>query len=160
MGETDSPIENPLLSAVSELLARSPPIEQPVTVWKRLPCSAGPIRLVVGFLRIVLVVENAPGWGWWHVLDYFPLRGDDRDLLRTVEEMRRMGHNAFKDRVRIQGDLSPAVFSPLGAKDPEAREAMERLGGRGLEISNDITAIVDPELLRLLDGRRPRRARR
>ena len=126
------------------------------TVWNREPGRAGPIRLVVGFLRIVLVVENVPGLGW-HILDYFPLvSASDGDLLMVVEEMRRYGYGS---RFRVEGDLSPAVFSPLGVRDPEAREAMERLGNRGLEISKDITGIVDPEFLWWPDGPRPRGAR-
>jgi hypothetical protein len=113
--------------------------------------------LVVGFLRIVLVVENIPGLGW-HVLDYFPLvSASDGDLLMVVEQMRRYGYGR---RFLVEGELSPAVFSPLGSKDAEARDAMERLGSRGFEISTEITAIVDPEFLWWPDGSRSRRARR
>ena len=65
--------EPPSLPLLSESLSwRSDSIKTPVTVWKREPGRAGPIRLVVGFLRIVLVVENVPFLGW-HILDYFPL---------------------------------------------------------------------------------------
>jgi len=149
--------EPPSLPFLSESPSwRSDSIKTPVTACKREPGRVGPIRLVVGFLRIVLVVENVPGLGW-HILDYFPLvSASDGDLLMVVEEMRRYGYGS---RFRVEGDLSPAVFSPLGVRDPEAREAMERLGNRGLEISNEITVIVDPEFLWWPDGPRPRGAR-
>ena|GEM_PF-4958679 len=129
----------------------------PVTVWQPLPWRVGPVRLVVGFLRILLVVENWPHRGW-HVLDYFPLVSrDDGDLLLIVRQMKFVDHG---EAYRIQGELSPSVFSPLGAKDPEARAAMARLGRRGFAVSNDITTIADAEFVWWADGPRPRRSRR
>src|SRR6516164_3949347 len=99
--------EPPSLPLLSESLSwRSDSIKTPVTARKREPGRGGPIRLVVGFLRIVLVVENVPGLRW-HILDYFPVvSANDGDLLMVVEEMRRYGYGS---RFRVEGDLSPAV---------------------------------------------------
>jgi hypothetical protein len=121
----------------------------------RRPATNLPVRLVVGYLRIVLVVENCPPEGW-RMLDYFPLESEhDRDLRLVTQQMQRVGY----PRGDIKADLSPAVFSPCGAKDEEAQAAMARLGRHGFAISNEITGIRDPEFLWLVDGRPRTRAR-
>ena len=116
----------------------------------RRNACAGPVRLVVGFLRILLVVE---GWPLgWRVLDYFPLTSEsDRDLLLVTAEMQRVGYPSENG---VKANLSPAVFSPDGAKDREAKSAMARLGRRGFKISSQVVAIRDPELIWLADGGR------
>ena len=114
----------------------------------RRNACAGPVRLVVGFLRILLVVEGWPPSGW-RVLDYFPLTSkSDRDLLLVTREMQGVGYPK----------LSQAVFSPHGAKDREAKSAMARLGRRGFKISSQVVAIRDPELIWWADGGRLPRA--
>jgi hypothetical protein len=123
----------------------------------RRNACAGPVRLVVGFLRILLVVENWPPSGW-RVLDYFPLTSEsDRDLLMVTQEMQSFG---YPDRNAVKAKLCPAVFSPHGVKDPEAKAAMTRLGRRGFEISSRVVGIRDPEFLSWADGGRIGRARR
>jgi hypothetical protein len=110
---------------------------------------AGPLRLVVGFLRILLVVENWPPLGW-RMLDYFPLVSEhDRDLLLVTRELQRSGYPC---KNAIKGNLSAAVFSPGGVKDDEAKAAMARLGHHGFEISDQVVGIHDPKFLALADG--------
>jgi hypothetical protein len=122
----------------------------------RRNARAGPVRLVVGFLRILLVVEKWPIHGW-RVLDYFPLTSaDDRDLLWVVAEM---GTNGYPSHDSIKARLAPSVFSPRGAEDPESIAAMMRLGRRGMPVSNKIIAIADPSILSSADGRQFRRSR-
>src|SRR5262249_39432272 len=49
-----------------------------------VPPQTCPVRLVVGFQRILLLVENWPGVGWY-VLDSYSLADEtDRDLLTGV----------------------------------------------------------------------------
>ena len=123
----------------------------------RRNARAGPVRLVVGFLRILLVVENWPILGW-RLLDYFPLTSaDDRDLLWVVAEM---GTNGYPSHDPIKARLAPSMFSPSGAEDPESIDAMTRLGSRGMPISNDIIAIADLSFLRSADGEQFHRLRR
>jgi hypothetical protein len=121
----------------------------------RRPATKLPVRFVVGYLRIVLVVENCPPEGW-RMLDYFPLQSEhDRDLHLVTQQMQRVGY----PRGDIKAHLSPAVFSPCGVKDEEAQAAMARLGRHGFAISSEITCIKDPKFLRLVDGRPRGRAR-
>lgn len=109
---------------------------------------SGPARLIVGFLRILLIVENWPRRGWL-LLDYFPLMSEtDHDLLLVTDEMQHRGYG----RPRVKAELTAAVFSPRGANDPEAKAAMARLGRRGFSTSSQIVGIRDPELLRWADG--------
>jgi hypothetical protein len=115
----------------------------------RRNARTGPARLVVGFLRILLVIEGWPPLGW-RVLDYFSLASkSDRDLLLVTAEMQRVGYPSEND---VKPNLSPAVFSPDGAKDREAKAAMARLGRRGFKISNQVVAIRDPKFLWFADG--------
>ena len=108
-------------------------------------------RLVIGFLRILLVAENWGPHDHW-TLDWFPLNDpDDTDLLQGIEELRTVGYGSYARPI----ELSPAVFSPLGSIDPEACDAMERLGHRGLAVSSDVTRITHPLFLKSADG--PRR---
>jgi hypothetical protein len=110
---------------------------------------AGPLRLVVGFLRILLVVENWPPLGW-RMLDYFPPVSErDRDLLLVTRELQ---HSGYPCKDTIKGNLSAAVFSPGGVTDDEAKAAMVRLGRRGFEISDQVVGIHDPKFLALADG--------
>jgi hypothetical protein len=110
---------------------------------------AGPVRLVVGFLRILLVAEGRPPSGW-RVLEYFPLTSEsDRDLLMVTRDVELVG---YPDKNDVKANLSSAVFSPLGAKDPEAKAAMVRLGDRGFLISSEVVSICDPKFLWWADG--------
>jgi hypothetical protein len=115
-------------------------------------------RLVLGRLRILLLAEDLPNHGWW-VMDYFPLTSTtDHDLLMVLQQMQREGYGA---RYLIKSDLSPAAFSPRGARDAEAIAAMKRLGGRGLAISNKIIGNGIPRLISWADGGpHPNRRRR
>lgn len=109
---------------------------------------AGPARLIVGFLRILLIVENWPRRGWL-LLDYFPLTSEtDHDLLLVTDEVQHRGYG----RPRVKAELAVTVFSPHGANDREAKAAMARLGRRGFSTSGQIVGIRDPELLHWADG--------
>jgi hypothetical protein len=107
------------------------------------------VRLVVGALNILLVVEDWQLLGW-RVLDYFPLTSDrDRDLLMVTQEMQSFG---YPDRNAVKATLSAAVFSLGGVKDDEAKAAMARLGCRGFETSDRVVGIRDPKFLWWADG--------
>jgi hypothetical protein len=122
----------------------------------RRNARAGPVRLVVGFLRILLVVEKWPILGW-RLLDYFPLTSaDDRDLLWVIAEMET---NGYPSHDPIKAKLASSMFSSSGAEDPESIDAMTRLGNRGVPISNDIIAIADLSFLRSADGKQFHRSR-
>jgi hypothetical protein len=112
-------------------------------------------RLIIGRLRILLLAEDVRDRDW-RVMDYFPLHSAaDHDLLMVVHEMRQTGYAGIKS------DLSPAVFSPGGARDPEALAAGQRLANRGLAVFDEIISNRDPRLIWWADGDpRPRRSRK
>jgi hypothetical protein len=108
------------------------------------------VRLVVGALNILLVVEDWQLLGW-RVLDYFTLVSEhDRDLLLVTREMQRSGYLSGANT--IKATLSAAVFSLGGVKDDEAKAAMARLGCRGFETSDRVVGIRDPKFLWWADG--------
>jgi hypothetical protein len=115
----------------------------------------GSARLLIGRLRILLLAEDVRHRDW-RLMDYFPLHSAaDHDLLMVVHEMTQTGYAG------IQSDLSPAVFSPGGARDPEALAAGQRLANRGLAVFDEIIANRDPKLIWWADGdHRPRRSRK
>ena len=107
------------------------------------------VRLVVGFARILLVAEGASACDYC-IVDCFPLNDErDNDLLLVVSQMRRLGYG---NRYLIKGNLSPALFSANGAREPESRAAMERLRRRGFAVSAEVSAITDRLFLELADG--------
>jgi hypothetical protein len=112
------------------------------------------VRVVVGFNTIALIAEKLPDRAWY-ILDYYPLHCEADDWLASIRRGPLTGYSGR--RYRVHGDLLPAVFSPRGANDHEAREAMERLRRQGLAVSNDITSITDREFLEFVDGKQRRR---
>jgi hypothetical protein len=111
--------------------------------------QAGPVRLVVGFICIVLIAERCSPRGW-RILDYFPLVSErDQSLLLVVNDLKTVG---YPSRDRIQAKLAPALFSPAGRDDREANEAMVRLARRGFETSSEVVDIDDPKFIRFVDG--------
>jgi hypothetical protein len=77
---------------------------------------AGPLRLVVGFLRILLVVENWPPLGW-RMLDYFPLVSEhDRDLLLVTRELQRSGYCGVKGNLSVTRARFAAMRSLISTK--------------------------------------------
>ena len=106
--------------------------------------ASGPARLVVGSRFIVLVAEHVAGREWVCV-DYFPLISEtDSDLLLVIGEMQRKGYWHGPHDIK-PGSLAPAMFSRDGADDAEARAAMARLASRGLQTSDGIIGICDPQ---------------
>ena len=124
-----------------------------------MPQPPGPVRLVVGFQRILLLVENLPGIGWY-IPDCFSLDDEtDRFLLMCVRQIETAGWTFGPGgKYHIKSSLAPAMFSPAGAEDSEARAAMARLAQHGLPISDEI--IVDPALEKWADGLREYQRRR
>jgi hypothetical protein len=126
-----------------------------------MPQQPGPVRLVVGFRFILLLVENCPGIGCV-VLDYYSLIDEsDRNLLMGVRQLETVGWTFGRgDEYHIKSCIAPAMFSPAGADDSEAKAAMARLAAHGLPTSNEIVRIDDPHFEQLADGRRERKRRR
>jgi hypothetical protein len=85
------------------------------------------VRLVVGSLSILLVVEN---WQLlsWRVLDYFPLVSEhDDDLLLVTHEMQRGGCTAGESADKA--DLLPAAFfHRVDRKTPKRKLQWRDLG--------------------------------
>jgi hypothetical protein len=109
-------------------------------------------RVVVGFLRILLVAETGPESGWV-LLDNYSLTDEtDRWLLRALAEIKRTG--------AIGVTLAPTVFSTNGATDEEAKAAMARLASRGLPTSNQIDDRFDERADGLPRRRRSSRRQR
>jgi hypothetical protein len=106
----------------------------------------GPARLVVGYLAIVLVVENSTR-DRWRILDSFNVMSETFYDSFT-DQMQQVGFG----RYWVKANLSPAVFSPRGAGDSEAKAAMARLERRGFSTSSEIIGIRDPEILWWIDG--------
>ena len=123
--------------------------QQALRAQRYLP--AGPVRLVVGFVCILLVAERwSDPRGCW-ILDYFPLVSEsDQSLLMVARDLETVG---YPSRDRVRAKLAPAQYSPAGRQDREANEAMARLARRGFETSTQVADIVTPNLIRLADGR-------
>src|SRR5262249_34854174 len=125
-----------------------------------VPPQTCPVRLVVGFQRILLLVENWPGVGWY-VLDSYSLADEtDRDLLTGVRELKTVGYTFGRGKYRVKAGLAPAMFSPAGAEDLQCKTVMARLARHGLPTSNEIIRIDDPHFETLADGWRECQRRR
>jgi hypothetical protein len=123
--------------------------------WQQQCRQAGPVRLIIGFRFIALMIENWPSPPGWRVPDCFNVDGSegpgwiegsfvpdvsDYDLLRALRQCQNEGYA-----------VAPAVFSPGGVGDPEALAVMERLARKGLKTSREISTICNESLLSLID---------